>query len=70
MRILVTQEILDKYPDLINKGVQLGQEIETADFGLSLEDKPNENDSQSFDEDPPTGGGSGGERPPTGPRRP
>lgn len=68
MKIVVTQEILDLNPYLAQLGIPIGHEIKIPDNAVPLGDEtPN---TETLDEDPPTGGGTGGERPPVGPRRP
>lgn len=68
MKIIVTQEILGANPELSSLGYTVGDEINVTLNVVPLEDE-NEGGTALDDEDP-TGGGTGGERPPTGPRRP
>jgi hypothetical protein len=68
MKIIVTEQILQMNPELGSLGYMVGDEITVSLEFTPLEDE--EPDTENL-EDPPTGGGgTGGERPPTGPRRP
>lgn len=68
MKIIVTTEILEANPELGSLGYMVGDEINVVLNVVPLGDE--NKGGTAFDDGDPTGGGTGGERPPTGPRRP
>lgn len=56
MKRIVTQEDLDKNPDLVSLGVQVGDEVNIPDNAIPLPDEtPNEGLAGDDPPDPPTG---------------
>lgn len=67
MKITVTQELLDKRPDLVDLGILVGQEIDSEEYDVPLEEQPQSPNEQNLDDDPP---GTGSDRPKNPPPRP
>lgn len=63
-KITVTQETLNQYPQLVDLGIVVGQEIDSEEYDLPL------GDDENLGDDPPPDPGTGGDRPRKPPIRP